>query len=807
MIPLNNREFLINAVLACQNIEAINEVIRAARQLGVNDTTFHNICSDRAASLRNRGSVFVQPRSHHVSAVGQQVLAPPVQATNPLPEINRNNLIPNLRKVYSEKGNTFALFERCNKYLTAHYGFALTAYEKPIACFLSEKTKFNDLINILFEIKDLVDDIQLQGSHFLTKDDLLNFYQLFGDKVAFFRITKDNRNVTDDSFLEIIKACPNIVCVEVSGQPSLTDRCLSELHRSIKLTFLDIRDCDLISHIPKLENIQTLQRFAMTNCPKFTVVPKFHSRTDQVGFFNMHLTNVDNLPENATLVQTTYSPEARIQLVKKDLFNPLSVVSHGLSFTNAEYIDALNSLDDREFVSVLRVSLGTKLLNYPSVIEKVIHRYAKLDREGYWRHYTNDFNPGVRELINRLYPAHLAENVILHPVIARQYGGLLNLWMPLHKASQDPYDVLRTLSQFEDIREMRIAYHQGVGIDAHGLRRQFIGELFAGFCQNECEFLKFVPQSDEKSFPYLKKTELTEIEKKQLMTIGKLLAFVANSGGEYLTGEVLSEHFFNILVNLKEADLVSGNIQNLFALYEPMMDQVEKNQVGEPFAAILSMNRAQEMTPQLIDALELLGYVDKGNKTYQQVIESINFQAVKAEFVRDQQEKMVLKLKPLLHIAQGFQNALPIDSALVLHNWDMVRSVNPRVLDQVVQGFLTKDGLKGLIRVDEHLALNPVALTQSHLRVPMVTRELVITWFNEWIDTHSLPEIRQVVKAITGGPNVSLPIKLMITDSSDMVPHTCFRSLDIPRRIGKEEFMLKLNLWAQGVDNSQFTLS
>lgn len=429
-------------------------------------------------------------------------------------------------------------------------------------------------------------------------------------------------------------------------------------------------------------------------------------------------------------------------------------------------------------------------------------------------------NEDAIKVLFQYFPPNKPENLKIYPLITRVENDILYIKTVTVKSLYQPYQVLAELlayfDQYPNLKTLRIEFVDSRGVDASGLLRQFISQLFQGLCEVNHTNLAMEKQADGRYLPSIKEKKDDDNGQLHFM-VGKLLALAANSAGNLPLGEIFPERFFLAMTKIPEASFNSETMDPslLMRLYLLLQDQATQQKLVN-IRTICNVPLETKFLDEHKVILREFGINDQEIATldvrdkisskhfYSQFVAMMNVEAdqklsidhqayldnlaiehegVATDAVLDQIvlefcERLQMITIPLINIAMGVRHSLPIEfDDNMIYNWEMLQQVPASRLEFMIQGRLTKE-----------FFMERVETSYPELR----------HWLKEWVDGHSIEEMRNVVRAITGSTSLSNNLKFNLCEAHGMYAHTCFNSVDVPNNMTKAMFMDQLNEWGAG---------
>lgn len=114
-----------------------------------------------------------------------------------------------------------------------------------------------------------------------------------------------------------------------------------------------------------------------------------------------------------------------------------------------------------------------------------------------------------------------------------------------------------------------------------------------------------------------------------------------------------------------------------------------------------------------------------------------------------------------------------------------------------VEGEVTKELFLQKVKISIY-NLPGITLSEEEKRIQDEEIARFRSWIEEWVDRHSIAELRHVLLAITSARNLSVNILFRLIETDGINAHTCFGEVDIHRYFTKEELMREMDDWAAG---------
>ncbi|MBS0634817.1 MAG: hypothetical protein JSR37_05085, partial [Verrucomicrobia bacterium] len=315
------------------------------------------------------------------------------------------------------------------------------------------------------------------------------------------------------------------------------------------------------------------------------------------------------------------------------------------------------------------------------------------------------------------------------------YDSVYKMDVARESLKNDPLQLLRTISEMmnkESAYELRIHFMNEPGIDAGGLGKEFISEIFEGI-KTKMRFKEYSnglyrPILPMKNYEY---QPLSNEEKQHYYQLGQLMMFCLNAEREYPIGMLFDQALFTMLTKLQPKH------------FEKSFDELIANQEGftELFAIYEAMNSDNEDDMRSLNIMK--SYL-ASEETREQTIETI-------------QSIMKPIMVPIIEIARGMK-AAPFSAI----TWDDIQAMRPSLLSELLQGKVTREMIIEKLEFDES--------------IPEDKQQ----WMKEWINQADFAKVQRFLFALTGARALGNK-GLTIEPSSENVHfHTCTNTVELP---------------------------
>lgn len=350
-----------------------------------------------------------------------------------------------------------------------------------------------------------------------------------------------------------------------------------------------------------------------------------------------------------------------------------------------------------------------------------------------------------RRLTYHLVPA--AEVSTISPSTTSNYS------LTLHQTElhEHPEKILATLNElFTQARAstLYITFAGEEGIDAGGLRRQFVSRLFSELCEKmkfeKCENKLFRPilqQDSEGNF-----LPLTDVEKATYHHLGNLIMFCLNASESYPTGMVLDQ---GVLDAMRFMPKDTYTPDELFAIFERLASYNESDiQLVERFKKYLAM--PDDATLQ--EMAQVIG-IDEDIATMKSHLPEIV--AALQKYMHD--NIFMPRLAPLHEIAVGMRLS-PFRDRI---DFEKVQQQHPAELSRWLQGTVSKQD------IIEKLEFSETA--PAHVQ----------DFLKGWIQGADEEKLRLFLFAVSGSSALGAGARIKIANGSSIAFHTCGFQIDL----------------------------
>jgi hypothetical protein len=296
-------------------------------------------------------------------------------------------------------------------------------------------------------------------------------------------------------------------------------------------------------------------------------------------------------------------------------------------------------------------------------------------------------------------------------------------------------------------------------IDAGGVRRDYVSELFATLLQSSGLFRQLSEADESQAGLFQFKEEMVSLDLQNrtiLQNIGIFFAWILNQQGAFPTGRGLSPEFFKNLYSC---------LSNITRLPKPALLNWYADQNATHADAIRALDQVQ--FPKILDT-KISNYLAYGlSLSILEDIEDVktyietNWASIRIQAQTALAEQIKNQLAPYELIAERLRSSLRITIPST-----------PAALQESIEGQLDR-------------AQVAAAITYSGYRSAIANKVL---WIKGWIldPTTSLKEVENFIKAVTGsaalgsGRRIRVDEMAVATQQYYPVYHTCFCSMDMP---------------------------
>jgi hypothetical protein len=403
---------------------------------------------------------------------------------------------------------------------------------------------------------------------------------------------------------------------------------------------------------------------------------------------------------------------------------------------------------------------------------------------------------GISSIVNEISLLSRAERDNLRSLSVEQQAARLNerINARLTFHSEEAYNVFIRPDELEnnpqllldrwtkDLKQtatyLRVQYAGQAGIDAGGLGRQFISDLFANLAK-KLDY-KEIGQSglyrprlhmQPEGFSFRAQ------EKETYNRLGQAIMFCLNATREYPTGIIFDQGFFTAILNFSEpllqqdfdaldptkAELFS----ELFSIFEKMNESIESE-----LQAVMHMKKYLQPLPTdpedkkyFLQAIYSVVEDEESVKALK-IAENANLEPYFAQLqgaLRDFIFRNILRpnLAPLHEIARGMSQA-PFKNKL---SWQDLHKLAPSELSEGLQGVLVSQ------KIIDNLQIDAV--------IPKEKQE----WLKKWIATTDDDTRKRFLFALTGSRalgNKAIHVHNAPGEAAPIYFHTCFNSVNFP---------------------------
>ncbi len=318
--------------------------------------------------------------------------------------------------------------------------------------------------------------------------------------------------------------------------------------------------------------------------------------------------------------------------------------------------------------------------------------------------------------------------------------------LTLHQAEfhEHPEKILETLNeQFIATKAslLRVHYEGEEGLDAGGLRRQFVCRLFAALCSKmqfeKCDNKLYRPklrQASDGSF-----VSLTDEEKATYQHLGNLIMFCLNADEHYPTGIVLDQ---GVLDAVRFSHKGTYTFDEQFEIFGRLAHYNEgDNQLLEKYERYLAL--ADDETLHEVAAILA---VDADAAT------------LKASLQKHILENIITpRLAPLHEIAVGMRTSQFQDRV----SFTRLQAMHPEEFSKELQGTVSKQDI--------------IDRLQFSYRTPRRIKTLL----TRWIQKADEEKLQLFLFSLSGSTAIGDEVRITISNGSSIAFHTCAFLLDL----------------------------
>lgn len=365
--------------------------------------------------------------------------------------------------------------------------------------------------------------------------------------------------------------------------------------------------------------------------------------------------------------------------------------------------------------------------------------------------------------------ARMSQHINFDPVTQPVFGANYRVKTSLAFVSDQPEKVLSALSEVFDKRNAQILvvnFENEKGVDAGGLRRQFVCDLVKSLCGK----LKFRDMGNGLFRPCSRNENptypcLSEGDKKVYQDLGKLIMFCLNAAEEYPTGPIFDPGTFVALVRMdpklldrkfEEIDFQDPKIfASLFDLYMQMHEFHEEESKGLlrrwhylSLSATNHETRLQEAFASVMtdESIERLGItIDQVDRIRQ------NLPAIQAAVKTELIERMRATFAPIHAIATGMKSFRFASKC----DFSAVQCMNPNDLSNQIQKNVLKQDIISKIRFD-----------LFH------KTDIIKSWFTNWINKADDKKLELFLYAVSGSSGLGSNSQIKVMHSKSFAFHT-----------------------------------
>lgn len=596
--------------------------------------------------------------------------------------------------------------------------------------------------------------------------------------------------ITDELLTLIVELCPNLNRLNISS-PSITSAGLATLPALKQFRQLELL-CPNVAYLPAFPNRINLTLYPQDN---FDFNSIFLSTVSFLQIYDCTLDDLSSFDKAGSTIilfqNVVLSDAAKRQACKMKIAKGVDLRGLSIDLIPDHVLESvILEIDEHvletHILQIVDPELMHRFKKYPRspTLRKLLPLFAKKCPKEYAQQY---WKVGFHELINSLFPPTAPENLPMHPIkCVPEVGHLLKIQSATLKTLVEPYAVLEALRDHKMIKNLYIIFTDSAGIDQSGLGRQFITQLFEGLIQRSSTHLKFVQHQQEGYLPEVSQNPdsgtIADLE-----TIGRMIAFSAHNNRKFPIGEIFHPLFYQVLMSLQESDLSVLTFNRLMDLYGILH---QNNREYQLFKSLLSKNAGTLLSTDQQNFLDAL-WIEHSDVLTDDLQNEIR------NHVTGMLNAHIL---PIQAIARGIHQSLPFHiRGMRLSKWNdyFYPWNNPMDFKLQVEGELTKELFLQKVKISIY-NLPEITLSEEEKRIQDEEIARFRSWIEEWVDRHSIAELRNVLLAITSARNLSVNISFRLIETDGINAHTCFGEVDIHRYFTKEELMREMDDWGAG---------
>lgn len=685
--------------------------------------------------------------ANHICDEQQLQLMRDLELAIPDDLITINNLV-NIIQIADRIESPYALLA-CEKFVHNYCGMQLDFQQSAVMNMIAIKSveqRYN--IKRILEILGL---LAMQYKYFKTKGlltldkyDQLQIFKLLGEKLVSLDFRYKDNNLSDFKLL-LFGSSPKLLTMRLYDcdlslfdYDPLTLPWLRE-RTSKNILNLVLVNCRLLSNNQFLKNLEP-PHIEFDNTP----VPQDCFKIPNIEKVTVRNCTCENLIWSHEMKEEDHELELDSVILSKQAQQDVCslLLTQTVTVTNTK-IDVAAMLANRE---ILGDFVDTQILH----------------------------NEQIRQQILSVFPPSDKDNIMVYPVHREQVMNEVHLSLVTTAVLYNPYAILRALQTYNRIRGLKVNFYDTDGIDGSGLSNQLIANVVPGMVTNSSNDLAFEENPrDHRYMPISLNHQCHHLE-----TLGTLMVFVANSRRRYAIGEIFPPRLFAALINLTVDEIHDITVDRVYELCDILYDAKEHQMFFDHVKAIRKLDNKSVLTEEQKQFYTHQFAVDKNKIPPIEVVKK-EVEELYAPIL----ERRILALQQL---AYGINRALPIQTEnQVIDNWNKLRTVPCAVLDELIQGRFTKEKFIELIQIET--VGEPDPAREAELKA----------WLVEWINSHTLEEVKNVVQMITGSPTAAIRIKFKMYGYPNFYIHTCYNLVDVPSDVTKDVLFKELNEWSK----------
>lgn len=607
-----------------------------------------------------------------------------------------------------------------------------------------------------------------------------------------------------------LKALPLLTSFDLSGCVSLTQEVrinalhalLEENHQQVIKLLQDFEIEDTTSFERKLAEkdralyLQTLPRLKPPNQEVRLEVLSSLLDTDFSTALNYLYSFA--IPDTDALCEVLRSRTVVLEFMKRCEISLVDVISLPLTLSCFQAVLADDFIQFQKILTESKGEANLECVKDNSLLKAFILKHL----DSIW------MNNATKEFIITHYPADDLENEMFYPLKVITKEQTVKFKVTTRQLQRFAKEIIVRWGNLLEISPaslfpsfLDVVFYGQSGIDAGGLSRQFVSQLFQALVHHSPSKL-FIRRINGFFIPHLAQKEYSFFE-----ALGQVSGFLLNATTHCPIGELFDTVFFE---KLKE--ITPEEVGRETKVYETSLRAMDR-----PRLLVLcdSLFNPAEIPQYVYDTLaeEDRQFYEKGKDTLRAMkqfflaenfhtldpyireridylhpfsdnLTEENFDHTRSEIFDEFIDVYLNQLLAIHAFARGIAKSLPLiiqdeEADWVIREWKDFCELPTSCVSKMLQGTLTKEEFKDSLEVG---------------CADSAKEEEVALWLEEWLQSADIFHIRKFLIQVTGAPTLTGNIKISLSEQHEAITYsTCFSTMKLPIGIEKDTFFAELD--------------